>query len=93
MDRNMLKIGGKYMEKGTIYIPRFFFQSLASSLSLIFTCQRSLLIDYSALIRLSLPKENQPCCYPQLHVWPHHKPRHCFKGGVFISLTQKQQSS
>lgn len=89
------------MEEATIYIPGFFNssfgeQSPAYSLGLIFACQRSLLIDYSALIRPSLPKETQLCCCPQLHVWPQQgaaQTQAVFPGGLFISLTQKQQSS
>lgn len=77
------------MEKGTIYIPEFCNssfgeQSPAYCLSLIFAAQKSLLIDYSALIRLSL-RISPAVAHSSMFG---HKPRQCFKGSFYFFHTK-----
>lgn len=80
----------------TLLVKKSHFFSAAYSLSLT-GCQRSLVIDYSVLIRLSLPKEKQPCKhhgYFQASAVAkssvsgltnmHHKPRQYFKVGLYF---------
>lgn len=81
------------MEKGTIYIPEFCNssfgeQSPAYCLSLIFAAQKSLLIDYSALIRLSL-RISLAVAHSSMFG---HKPRQCFRGS-FLFLSHKSSKA
>lgn len=87
----------------TLLVQKSHFFSAAYSLSLI-GCQRSLVIDYSLLIRLSLPKEKQPCKHhgyfcscQKFRVWTHqHAPQTqaVFQSGsLFFELTQTQHES